>query len=201
MICSETAGRSTERGFHSALLSSDSPRIRRKSSAIWLRDSRHVGRLACLFARRRNGHPTRHDVLRGAALYSALGSFRRTSRTPGGRDPAGTRDSAKGLVPLVLIAPLLWIAGRRWPDLLILAGATIAVAAPWYVLCYLRNGDIFIDEFFWKHHFSRFAIARFQHVQPWWFYIPVLIGLTVSLVAVLALFRTRRKIIAENFCF
>ena len=48
---------------------------------------------------------------------------------------------AKGLVPLVLIAPLLWIAGRRWPDLLILAGAAIAVALPWYVLCYLRNGD------------------------------------------------------------
>ena len=51
---------------------------------------------------------------------------------------------AKGLVPLVLIAPLLWIAGRRWADLLILAGATIVVAAPWYVLCYLRNGRSFI---------------------------------------------------------
>ena len=37
---------------------------------------------------------------------------------------------AKGLVPLVLIAPLLWIAGRRWPNLFILAGAALAVALP-----------------------------------------------------------------------
>lgn len=94
---------------------------------------------------------------------------------------------AKGLVPLVLIAPLLWIAGRRWPDLLILAGATIAVAAPWYVLCYLRNGDIFIDEFFWKHHFARFATPDLQHVQPWWFYVPVLIGLMFPWSPMLAL--------------
>ncbi|HYP06955.1 MAG TPA: hypothetical protein VER03_12050, partial [Bryobacteraceae bacterium] len=85
---------------------------------------------------------------------------------------------AKGLVPLVLIAPLLWIAGRRWPNLLILAGATLAVALPWYVLCYLRNGDAFIDEFFWKHHFSRFSTTDLLHEQPWWFYVPVLVGLT-----------------------
>ena len=60
----------------------------------------------------------------------------------------------------MLIAPLLWIAGRRWPDLLILAGAALAVAAPWYVLCYLRNGDVFIDEFIWKHHFRPFLQPR-----------------------------------------
>jgi 4-amino-4-deoxy-L-arabinose transferase-like glycosyltransferase len=84
---------------------------------------------------------------------------------------------AKGLVPLVLIAPLLWIAGRRWPDLLILAGAALAVALPWYLLCYWYNGDVFVDEFIWKHHFARFASTELQHVQPWWFYSPVLLGL------------------------
>jgi 4-amino-4-deoxy-L-arabinose transferase-like glycosyltransferase len=84
---------------------------------------------------------------------------------------------AKGLVPIVLLAPLLWIAGRRWPNLLILAGAAVAVALPWYLLCYLRNGDVFIDEFIWKHHFARFTTTELQHVQSWWFYIPVLIGL------------------------
>ena len=94
---------------------------------------------------------------------------------------------AKGLVPLVLIAPLLWIAGRRWPNLLILAGAALAVALPWYVLCYLRNGDAFIDEFFWKHHFARFSTGELQHVQPWWFYIPVLIGLVFPWTPMLAL--------------
>jgi 4-amino-4-deoxy-L-arabinose transferase-like glycosyltransferase len=100
---------------------------------------------------------------------------------------------AKGLVPLVLIAPLLWIAGRRWADLLILAGATIVVAAPWYVLCYIHNGSVFIDEFFWKHHFARFATTELQHVQPWWFYVPVLIGLLFPWSPVLALIPHRTK--------
>jgi 4-amino-4-deoxy-L-arabinose transferase-like glycosyltransferase len=94
---------------------------------------------------------------------------------------------AKGLVPLVLIAPLLWIAGRRWPNLLILAGAALAVATPWFVLCYLRNGDAFVDEFIWKHHFGRFFSDELQHVQPWWFYIPVLIGLLFPWCPMLAI--------------
>lgn len=84
---------------------------------------------------------------------------------------------AKGLVPLALIAPVLLFAGRRWADLFILAGATLVVATPWYILCYLRNGNVFLEEFIWKHHFSRFLSPELQHVQPWWFYIPVLIGL------------------------
>jgi 4-amino-4-deoxy-L-arabinose transferase-like glycosyltransferase len=94
---------------------------------------------------------------------------------------------AKGLVPLVLVAPLLLVAGRRWPNLFILAGAAILVAGPWYVLCYLQNGDLFIDEFIWKHHISRFLDPDLQHVQPWWFYIPVLAGLFFPWTPMLAL--------------
>ena len=98
---------------------------------------------------------------------------------------------AKGLVPLVLIAPLLLVAGRRWPNLFILAGAAILVAAPWYVLCYLRNGDLFVDEFIWKHHVSRFLDPDLQHVQPWWFYVPVLAGLFFPWTPMLALIAHR----------
>jgi 4-amino-4-deoxy-L-arabinose transferase-like glycosyltransferase len=94
---------------------------------------------------------------------------------------------AKGLVPLVLIAPLLWVAGRRWPNLLILAGAALTVALPWYVLCYIQNGDVFVNEFIWKHHISRFSSPDLQHVQPWWFYIPVLMGLLFPWSATVAL--------------
>ncbi len=100
---------------------------------------------------------------------------------------------AKGLVPLVLIAPLLWVAGRRWPNLLILAGAALAIALPWYVLCYLRNGDVFIQEFIVKHHLSRFTSPDLQHVQPFWFYIPVLIGLLFPWPAMLTLLPHRPK--------
>ena len=98
---------------------------------------------------------------------------------------------AKGLVPLVLIAPLLWVAGRRWPNLFILAGAALVVALPWYVLCYIQNGDVFVKEFIWKHHISRFSSSDLQHVQPWWFYIPVLLGLLFPWSATVALLPQR----------
>jgi 4-amino-4-deoxy-L-arabinose transferase-like glycosyltransferase len=83
----------------------------------------------------------------------------------------------KGLVPLVLALPLLWAGRRRWPDLTFMGIAAAAVAAPWYIACYLRNGQPFLDEFFWKHHFGRFISDELQHVQPFWYYVPVLLGL------------------------
>lgn len=83
---------------------------------------------------------------------------------------------AKGLVPLVLALPLVWVGRRRWPDLLILGGACLAVAAPWYLLCWVQNGEVFVHEFFWRHHFGRFFSTELQHVQPWWFYFPVVLG-------------------------
>ncbi len=86
---------------------------------------------------------------------------------------------AKGLVPLVLAAPLAWMGRRRLADWLRpqTAGAFLLVAAPWYLLCWLRNGEPFLRTFFWEHQFGRFASGALQHVQPFWFYGPVLIGL------------------------
>jgi 4-amino-4-deoxy-L-arabinose transferase-like glycosyltransferase len=83
---------------------------------------------------------------------------------------------AKGLVPLVLTLPLLWCGRRRWRDLLRLsvAGTFLIVALPWYLLCYLRNGAVFLRTFFWEQHFARFTTASLAHGQPFWFYVPVL---------------------------
>jgi 4-amino-4-deoxy-L-arabinose transferase-like glycosyltransferase len=83
---------------------------------------------------------------------------------------------AKGLVPLVLSLPLLWCGRRRWRDLLRLpvAGAFLIVALPWYLLCYLHNGAIFLRTFFWEQHFERFTAGSLAHGQPFWFYAPVL---------------------------
>jgi len=50
----------------------------------------------------------------------------------------------------------------------------LLVAAPWYVLCYLRNGMAFLKEFFWLHNFERFTTPSLQHVQSWWYFGPVL---------------------------
>ncbi|MEO7652552.1 MAG: glycosyltransferase family 39 protein [Bryobacteraceae bacterium] len=83
---------------------------------------------------------------------------------------------AKGLVPLVLALPLAWFGRRRILDLLrppVLI-AFLLVAAPWYVLCYLRNGWPFVQIFFIQHQFGRFFSGELQHVQPFWFYLPVL---------------------------
>ena len=80
---------------------------------------------------------------------------------------------AKGLVPLVLFVPVLLIArGKR---LTMLAGC-IAVGAPWYVLAYLRNGRGAIEELIWKHHFERFFSPSLQHVQPLWYYLPIVLA-------------------------
>lgn len=83
---------------------------------------------------------------------------------------------AKGLVPLVLYAPVCWLLRRRLPSLFWISLACIAIAGPWYALCTLRNGAPFVDEFIWKHHFQRFTSAELQHVRPFWFYVPVLLA-------------------------
>jgi 4-amino-4-deoxy-L-arabinose transferase-like glycosyltransferase len=80
---------------------------------------------------------------------------------------------AKGFVPLGLFVPAWLVArGKR---IQILVGV-VAVAAPWYILCWVRNGQIFWNEFFWKHHVERFFSTKLEHVQPFWFYVPVLLG-------------------------
>lgn len=83
----------------------------------------------------------------------------------------------KGLVPVVLAAPLAWLARERWRDWWKVVVAAIVVAGPWYVLVTWRHGWLFIQEFFIEHHFSRFASGDLQHVQPLWFYVPLLIGM------------------------
>jgi 4-amino-4-deoxy-L-arabinose transferase-like glycosyltransferase len=84
---------------------------------------------------------------------------------------------AKGLVPLVLILPFLWFSRRqlhRWlrprPVLVFLA-----IALPWYVICQSRNPQFF-NVFFVQHQLGRFTSPEMQHVQPFWFYAPVLAG-------------------------
>jgi len=82
---------------------------------------------------------------------------------------------AKGLVPLVLALPLAWEGRRRWKELAGIFAVAVLTAAPWYILCTTRNGVAFLEEFFWKHHLERFASESLQHVQPVWFYVPVLL--------------------------
>jgi 4-amino-4-deoxy-L-arabinose transferase-like glycosyltransferase len=80
---------------------------------------------------------------------------------------------AKSFVPLVLFVPMFLVArGKR---LTMLAGCVV-VAAPWYVLCGMRNGAGFWQELFWKQQVERFFTPSLQHVQPFWYYVPILLA-------------------------
>jgi len=83
---------------------------------------------------------------------------------------------AKGLVPLVLFLPAVWFRRRDWRYLLFVFLTATAVSAPWYVLVTLRNGAAFVNDFFWKQQFARFATGEFLHDRPFWFYAPVLLA-------------------------
>jgi 4-amino-4-deoxy-L-arabinose transferase-like glycosyltransferase len=80
---------------------------------------------------------------------------------------------AKAFVPLVLFAPVFLIARGKRAAILV---GLIAVALPWHLLCFLRNGQAFWAEYFWRQQLSRFFTHERQHLQPWWFYLPVLLA-------------------------
>lgn len=83
---------------------------------------------------------------------------------------------AKSLVPIALAAPLA-LCYRQARDLLrprVLV-PFFAVALPWYIWCYARNGRAFLDDLFWKQQFQRVTSPSLMHVEKWWYYLPVLI--------------------------
>ncbi|MFN8686182.1 MAG: hypothetical protein ACK6DZ_22885 [Acidobacteriota bacterium] len=92
---------------------------------------------------------------------------------------------AKGLVPLVLALPVAWLYRRHWQTPL----AASLTALPWYLACYLANGQTFFDEFIIRHHIQRFLSPELQHVQPFWFYLPILAGLAFPWLPALLRFR------------
>ncbi len=85
---------------------------------------------------------------------------------------------AKYLVAVVLAAPLGFIRWRSMRELLRprVVLPFVVIAAPWYLLCYFRNGSEFL-RVAWEHQVGRFATDALKHVQPWWFYLPQMAGL------------------------
>jgi len=107
---------------------------------------------------------------------------------------------AKGLVPFVLLLPAIWFLRREIRALLVVIGVALAVAAPWYAAISVRAGRVFFDEFIWKQHFARFVSDISQHVQPWWYYAPVLLAGLAPWTPLLALVR-RRLFDDRRACF
>jgi 4-amino-4-deoxy-L-arabinose transferase-like glycosyltransferase len=87
---------------------------------------------------------------------------------------------AKGPAGIMLSggAVFFWaLFSRRWRDAFRMfhpaAVASFCVTAlPWYVLCARRNPDFF-RIFIIEHNFKRYLTPEFQHIQPFWFYVPI----------------------------
>ncbi|HLX00167.1 MAG TPA: glycosyltransferase family 39 protein [Candidatus Acidoferrales bacterium] len=94
----------------------------------------------------------------------------------------GAATLAKGPAAVVLAggsAALWMIVTRRWLRTFRLLdplaiGAFILTAVPWYAICAARNPG-FLTTFFVLHNFERFVTPVFHHVQPVWFFIPILV--------------------------
>jgi 4-amino-4-deoxy-L-arabinose transferase-like glycosyltransferase len=99
---------------------------------------------------------------------------------------------AKGPAAIILCggAVIFWtLFTKRWPDAFRLlhpvAVATFCLTAlPWYVLCARRNPD-FLRVFLIEHNFKRYLTPEFQHIQPFWFYVPVLLIIFLPWTAIL----------------
>src|SRR5262249_43732333 len=52
-----------------------------------------------------------------------------------------------------------------------------AVTLPWFVLAFRENGFAFISVFFINHNLMRYVSELHHHAEPFYYYIPVLLGL------------------------
>lgn len=102
----------------------------------------------------------------------------------------------KGPIPLLLLVPPVWLHRRlsgkpiplRKRDLVGFLAVVMAVNLPWYLAILFRQ-PIFLKYFFWEHNILRF-IKPFDHLQPVWYYMPiVLAGLLPTTVLLYALAR------------
>jgi 4-amino-4-deoxy-L-arabinose transferase-like glycosyltransferase len=108
---------------------------------------------------------------------------------------------AKGPVALALAGLTLLLFGlsqRRlgalWRRLRPLPGLalTALVALPWYVAALAVEGEAFWNSFFGYHNLQRFTSVVNQHLQPWWYFVPVLLvaSLPFTPLLLLGLLRT-----------
>ncbi len=93
---------------------------------------------------------------------------------------AGCGILSKGPVTLILTLPPLalaqWLRGRpirlwSW-NALVFTVAALAVSIPWYVAICLRLPK-FAGYFLWQHNLMRF-LSPFDHLEPFWYYLPIL---------------------------
>jgi 4-amino-4-deoxy-L-arabinose transferase-like glycosyltransferase len=99
---------------------------------------------------------------------------------------------AKGPAGIILSggSVFFWaVFTKRWRDTFrLLHPAVIATfcltALPWYILCARGNPDFF-RVFIIEHNFKRYLTPEFRHIQPFWYYVPILLIAVLPWTAVL----------------
>ena len=89
---------------------------------------------------------------------------------------------AKGPAGIILVggAVFFWaLFTKRWRDAFrlfhpVALASFFATALPWYILCARRSPDFF-RIFIVEHNFKRYLTPEFQHIQPFWYYVPILL--------------------------
>jgi hypothetical protein len=93
---------------------------------------------------------------------------------------------AKGLIGVVLPGGILffWLLGRGkfaamarllwWPGVVLF----LALSLPWMIAMERRYPG-FVDYYIVHQHFERFLETGFNNPHPFWFYVPVILGLTL----------------------
>lgn len=90
---------------------------------------------------------------------------------------------AKGLIGLVIPVAVIgiWIViGNRWKEITsyrLFSGLLVFVliTTPWHVAVALENPD-FLNFYFVHEHFLRYTTQIHSRVEPWWFFVPVVLG-------------------------
>ncbi|MFM7086817.1 MAG: ArnT family glycosyltransferase [Cyanobium sp.] len=144
--------------------------------------------------------PVSDAVFTGLVALSALASWRRYADAGQSWSRPwlllGLAVLAKGPVAVVLLLlTLLLFLGlqgdgeRLRQQLRPLAGLGLTglVALPWYLLALLRDGRAFWDSFFGYHNLQRFSAVVNDHLQPWWYFGPVLVVASLPLTPLLLL--------------
>lgn len=107
----------------------------------------------------------------------------------------GTGLLAKGLVGIVIPALVIGFyyllqlrlpARTLWLSLAWGVPLALLVAGSWYVPVMREHGWAFLDEFFFQHHFARYTSNKYRHPQPFFYYLPVTLLLTIPWTLCLA---------------
>ncbi|MBF0118110.1 MAG: phospholipid carrier-dependent glycosyltransferase [Desulfobacterales bacterium] len=106
-------------------------------------------------------------------------------------------------IPVIVIVPfILW--EKKWKDLFIipwipLLSATL-ISLPWSIIVHLREFD-FWNYFFWTEHIKRFSAEDAQHLEPIWYFIPVIIGGTFpwTFVSASAILGWKKDLLKDTF--